>query len=158
MNRSPIQLMQLQFKKISVELDADHAPHVPRDAISNSFMFEGVMLHTTIGVGKSELLSETGILYNVSVRLIVLNEISENDSECYSPYKLDVEADSLVLVLKGTEGLGTPENLAAVNGASLVWSALREQILTLTSRMPAGPVTLPTVHFRDLIKPDTASQ
>ena len=40
--------------------------------------------------------------------------------------------------------------MAIVNGAGLLWSAIREQVLNLTSRMRAGPVMLPTVHFHDL--------
>lgn len=52
---------------------------------------------------------------------------------------------------------GTNEIAAAskstVNGASLLWSTIRVQVLSITSRMQAGPVMLPTVHFHDLRKP-----
>jgi hypothetical protein len=56
----------------------------------------------------------------------------------------------VVTVPPGAEKLAPPEDLAAVNGAALLWSAIREQVLALTSRMPAGPAMLPTVHFHDL--------
>lgn len=58
----------------------------------------------------------------------------------------------MVVVPKGAEQLAPPEDLAAVNGTSLLWSAVREQVLSLTSRMPAGPVMLPTMNFYDLKK------
>jgi hypothetical protein len=56
----------------------------------------------------------------------------------------------VVLLPNGAEKLGLPRDLVTVNGAALLWSAIREQLLTLTSRMPVGPVMLPTVHFHDL--------
>ena len=59
------------------------------------------------------------------------------------------------MLSRGAEKLGSAHDLVTVNGAALLWSAIREQLLTLTSRMPAGPVMLPTVHFHDL-KQDTA--
>ena len=54
--------------------------------------------------------------------------------------------------------MADPEDLAAVNGASMLWSAVREQVLTITSRMRAGPVVLPSVHFHDLKKQTEASK
>lgn len=40
--------------------------------------------------------------------------------------------------------------MAAVNGAALIWSAMREQVAATTARMQAGQILLPTVHFQDL--------
>lgn len=76
--------------------------------------------------------------------------VEDGKSKAHSPYKIDVVAQAIVLIIKGAEKLDAPENLATVNGASLIWSAIRDQVLTLTSRMPAGPVMLPTVSFHDL--------
>jgi hypothetical protein len=70
----------------------------------------------------------------------------------YSPYTIDIATEDVVLVPNGAEKLGQPEDLAIVNGTSLLWSAIREQVLSLTARMRAGPVMLPTVHFHDLKK------
>lgn len=40
------------------------------------------------------------------------------------------------------------EHLVQVNGASVLYSAARDFVLTLTSRGPWGPLMLPTVNFR----------
>lgn len=58
----------------------------------------------------------------------------------------------MIRVAPGAAVLGDVEDLAVVNGTSLLWSAIREQVSTLTARMPAGMVTLPTVNFQDLRK------
>lgn len=59
-------------------------------------------------------------------------------------------AVALVRIPPGAERLAPPYDLAVVNGASLIWSAFREQLKNLTYRMPNGPVMLPSVHFHDL--------
>lgn len=40
-----------------------------------------------------------------------------------------------------------PEKLVKINGASILYSAAREFLITITSRGPWGAVTLPTVSF-----------
>jgi len=40
------------------------------------------------------------------------------------------------------------EHLVQINGASALYSAARDFVLTLTSRGPWGPLLLPTVNFR----------
>ena len=40
------------------------------------------------------------------------------------------------------------EHLVQINGASVLYSAARDFVLTLTSRGPWGPLMLPTVNFR----------
>jgi preprotein translocase subunit SecB len=90
-------------------------------------------------------------MYLLSFRLVVDNEPREGkEDQKYSPYLIDVEARGVVLIPNGAEKLAPPEDLAAVNGASLLWSALREQVLTVSSRMMAGQVMLPTMNFHDL--------
>ena len=40
------------------------------------------------------------------------------------------------------------ERLVQINGASVLYSAMREFVLTITSRGPYGPLMLPTINFR----------
>ena len=51
-------------------------------------------------------------------------------------------------------GAETPEadvaRLVAVNGASILYSSARELLLLLTSRMPWGQLSLPTLSFADV--------
>ena len=148
---SPIQLLQLTFKRINVEIDPRHAPPEAPNPMTTVFVFDGVSITTEVGLGEVDMAHERGPMYLVSLRVLVDNKASEDDpTRKFSPYMIDVEAAGVVLLRNGAEKLGPPADLVTVNGAGLLWSAIREQLLTLTSRMPVGPVMLPTVHFHDL--------
>lgn len=151
MKTSPVQLLQLFFHKVDIKYDVEHAPaHVP-NPLTSVFTFDGVAISTEVTIVGAETTHEHGQIFLVAMHLNVANDHVDGESpQVYSPYKIDIEAKALVLILKGAEKIDTPENLATVNGASLIWSAIRDQVLSLTSRMPAGPVMLPTVTFHDL--------
>ena len=151
MKTSPIQLLQLMFKSVHVEIDPAHAPAEPTNPITTAFVFDGIGITTEVGLAEVDLTHERGAMYLVSLRVVVNNQPAAGESESkFSPYLIDVEVAGVVLLPKGAEKLGPADDLVTVNGAALLWSAIREQLLTLTSRMPAGPVMLPTVHFHDL--------
>lgn len=158
MKPSPIQLLQLTFKRVHVEIDPEHAPAEPPNPMTTVFVFDGVSITTEIGLAELDMAHERGPMYIVSLQLLIDNQPSalEPDRK-FSPYRIDIEAAAIILLPKGAENLGSPHDLVSVNGAALLWSAIREQLLTLTSRMPAGPVMLPTVHFHDLKEPTTDS-
>jgi len=151
MKTGPVQMLQLFFRKVDVEYDAAHAPKNLPNPLTTVFAFAGVSLDTEVSLVEAEATQEHGQVFLVSMHLAVKNEVEENTpDQVFSPYKIDIEAKALVLVLKGTERIETPENLATVNGASFLWSAMRDQILALTSRMQAGPAILPAVTFHDM--------
>ena len=151
MKTSPIQLLQLMFKRVHVEIDPAHAPAEPTNPSTTAFDFDGIGITTEVGLAEVDLAHERGAMYLVSLRVVVNNQPAAGESESkFSPYLIDVEVAGVVLLPKGAEELGPANDLVTVNGAALLWSAIREQLLTLTSRMPAGPVMLPTVHFHDL--------
>lgn len=150
---SPIQLLQLTFKRVHVEIDPAHAPVEPPNPMTTVFVFDGVSISTEVGLGEIDLAHERGSMYLVSLRLLVDNEASaEEPDRKFSPYRIDIEAAGVILLPRGAEALGPAVDLVTVNGAALLWSAIREQLLNLSSRMPAGPVMLPTVYFHDLKK------
>lgn len=151
MKPSPIQLLQLTFKRVYVEIDQAHAPAEPPNPMTAVFVFDGVSITTQVGLAEVDLDHERGPMYLVSLQVLIDNKASTDEPDRkFSPYRIDIEAAGIILLPNGAEKLGSPHDLVTVNGASLLWSAIREQLLTLTSRMPAGPVMLPTVHFHDL--------
>ena len=161
MKPSPIQLLQLFFKHVRVEVDPERMPQEPANPLTSAFLFDGISIHTEFGIGEIDPDHERGRMFLTSLRVVVDNKpIAKAKGQKFSPYTIDVEVDGVVAIPKGAEKLGPPESLAAVNGASLLWSAIREQVLSLTARMPAGSVMLPTVHFHDLKKeaPEAATQ
>lgn len=154
MKPSPVQLLQLTFKRVCVEIDQAHAPAEPPNPMTTVFIFDGVSITTEIGLAEVDMAHERGPMYLVSLQLLIDNQASADEPDRkFSPYRIDIEAAGIILLPKGAEKLGSPHDLVTVNGAALLWSAIREQLLTLTSRMPAGSVMLPTVHFHDLKQP-----
>lgn len=151
MKPAPIQLLQVVFKKVQIEWDERHAPEEPPNPLTTIFVFDGVDITTEFSIGEMDPNHERGRLYLVMLRVVVDNDApSEKPDRKFSPYQIDVEARGVVLIPNGAEKLAPPDDLAAVNGASLLWSALREQVLTVTSRMMNGSVMLPTMNFHDL--------
>ena len=156
MKPSPIHLLQLTFKRVYVEIDQAHAPAEPPNPMTTVFIFDGVSITTEIGLAELDMAHERGPMYLVSLQLLIDNQASADEPDRkFSPYRIDIEAAGIILLPKGAEKLGSAHDLVTVNGAALLWSAIREQLLTLTSRMPTGPVMLPTMHFHDLKQPTT---
>jgi hypothetical protein len=150
---SPVQLLQLFFKKLAIELDEAHAPSDPPNPLTTIFGFDGITVSTEVGLAIADLKHANGQIYLVSLRVLIDNAARKDSvAQKFSPYKIDVAVHATVLIPIGAESLAPAEDLALVNGASLAWSAIREQVLNITSRMQAGPVTLPTMHFHDLKK------
>jgi hypothetical protein len=153
MKPSPVQLLQLMFKHVRVDLDPRHQPAEIPNPLTSVYTFDGVSLQSEVGIGEADPKHERGIVFIVELRVVIDNEPTPDTvDQQFAPYKIDIAVEGIILIPKGAEQLGDPEDLAAVNGTSLLWSAVREQVLTITSRMRAGPVVLPTVHFHDLKK------
>lgn len=150
MKPSPIQLLRLMFKHVKVELDSAQLPEQIPNPLEAVFTFDDVSIRTDVCIGEADPQS-SGQLYFLELKVVVDNEPhAEAVNQKFAPYKIDIAVEGIVLVPNGAEKLGPPEDLAVVNGTSLLWSAAREQVLSLTARMQAGPVMLPTVHFHDL--------
>lgn len=153
MKASPVQLMQLMFKHVRVDFDPEHQAPQVINPLTEVFNFEGVSLYSEVGIGEADMNHERGRVYVVELRAVVDNEPNpEVTNQRFAPYKIDVAAEGLILIPKGAEQVGDPEDLAAVNGASMLWGAIREQVTTITSRMRAGPVVMPSMNFHDLKK------
>lgn len=151
MNPGPIQLLQVMFRHVKVELDPAHLPPAAPNPLTSVFVFDGVSIQTEISVGVADQDAGRDQVFFIMLRVVVDNQPNaELGEQKFCPYTLDVAAEGIVLVPEASRKLGAAEDVAAVNGASMLWSAAREQILAITSRMRAGPVMLPTVHFDDL--------
>ena len=152
MKTSPIQLKEITFRRVSVELDAARIPEDGSPPSDVSFDFDNVTISTHTSFSLAEEANEPGASYFLVLRVLIENKESKDKQLRYSPYLMDIEAGAVVRALPGSEVLGDIEDLVVINGTSLLWSAIREQVCTLTARMPAGLVMLPTVNFQDLRK------
>lgn len=153
MKASPVQLMQLMFKHVRVDFDPEHQAPEVINPLTSVFTFDGVSLSSEVGIGEADMNHERGRLYIVELRAVVDNVPNPKaTNQRFAPYKIDVAVEGLILIPRGAEKVGDAEDLAAVNGASMLWGAIREQVTTITSRMRAGPVVMPTMNFLDLKK------
>lgn len=69
------------------------------------------------------------------------------------PYTFAIGADAIISFHgTGQEEVATIQDLSLVNGASMLYSALREVLMSISSRFPNGPIMLPSANFIDLRK------
>ncbi len=64
------------------------------------------------------------------------------------PYEIEVSISGVFRVIASLEP-DAARRLAYVNGMSILYSSIRETVLLLTGRFPAGPFVLPTLSFVD---------
>ena len=150
MRTAPIQLSQISFRRVSVELDAARIPEdgsTPKDV---SFDLDRVNIATEVSHFPAEESGTPGTHLFLTLRVVIDNQPSGETDLRFSPYLVDIEAGGVVRALPGADKLGDVHDLIVVNGTSLLWSVIREQVCNLTCRMPAGQVILPTVNFHDL--------
>lgn len=152
MKTAPIQLSQLSFRRVSVEIDAGRIPEDGSPPNDVSFDFDGVNIATHVSFSPEDESTLGGTAFFLALRVVIDNQASDETELRFSPYLVDIEAGAVVRALPGAEVLGDIQDLIVVNGTSLLWSAIREQVCNLTARMPAGQVMLPTVNFHDLKK------
>lgn len=82
---------------------------------------------------------------------ITLNLIGEPKSEHSFPYRFNIGAVGF-FSFRGPETGGTRDDRVSVSGCGMLYSTLRDVLLSLTIRFPHGPILLPTVSFMDVRK------
>jgi len=150
MKPAPIQVSQISFRRISVEVDAVRISDGGSPTSDVAFDFEKVTIATHVSFSPVEEADAPGSSFFLILRVVIDNQVSDEKDARFSPYLVDIEAGAVVRAMPGSEKLGDVEDIVVVNGTSLLWSAIREQVCNLTARMPAGLVMLPTVNFHDL--------
>lgn len=153
MKTSPIQLLRLFFRTVQVELNEEHAPAQLPNPLESVFNFDGVVIDNAVGVDLVDAKHEQGSVWSVFMAVKIQNiRVDAKEKQRFCPYNVVIEAQGLFLALDGADKIADVEDLISVNGAAILWSAIREQISSITARMPYGVVGLPTVNFHDLKK------
>jgi preprotein translocase subunit SecB len=140
MRPSPIQLMHLVYKKVAVAENTDLMNKKPSGL---GFDFEGVRLKANLGTG-----IKSGQENDPRDFLIDLEISIDNKEGKPTPYVLNVAVLGIFKVLPSLP-LEKRQDLLTVNGASILYGVIREMVLSLTSRFPSGPLTLPGMNFQD---------
>lgn len=152
MNISPVQVRNLAFRKVFVEVDVARLSDGSLDGKTQPWDFEGEIMHTKVGIADAEDTEGAPSFYlTLHVKFGEVSDDSKSLIAC-SPYLVDIEVGGVVLIGGDLSTRSKPEiqEIAAINGASVLWSAIREQVANITGRMPPGLAILPTVNFLDL--------
>ncbi len=160
MKKSDIQLLQTSLLKLSIEPVPNPKFEIRRP--SNPFEYDKVVLETS---RECTTLSEywSGIeppmesiretTYHVQLGLR-----TPADSDDVGPYRFEIVYSAVIVVMPDRKvGKLTDDDMALQYGLTLLYGIIREQISTLTYKMPWGQVMLPTLTFLDEKTPIAAS-
>ena len=85
MKTSPIQLKEITFRRVSVELDAARIPEDGSPPSDVSFDFDNVTISTHTSFSLAEEANEPGASYFLVLRVLIENKESKDKQLRYSP-------------------------------------------------------------------------
>ncbi len=154
MQLSPLQLMEYTFDGVSV-MPVDGYEADPAFAPGLVFFPGKLAMSADTGLA---LLDEQEKYSDFGVRLTMRVGPKEGTQ---APYNIQVSVHGTVRMhLTLAQGQAEERRVRAlVNGASLLYGAVREMVSTITSRSAHGPLLLPSLNFQDLAshKPEEAA-
>lgn len=154
MQLSPLQLLEYTFDGVSV-VPVDGYKADPEFAPGLVFFPGKLAMSADTGLA---LLDETEKYSDFGVKL-TLRVGPKEDAQ--APYIIQVSVRGIVRMhlVQPTAQAEERRVRALVNGASLLYGAVREMVTTITSRSVNGPMLLPALSFQDLAthKPDEAT-
>lgn len=142
MQPSIIQLLEMHF--LGIKVWPRPSEELEEQDIA-SFDFNGVEIGE---IADTQLLNvkDDPLVYGVILRIVI-----ENKGGKIAPYDIDVCVYGHFKISKNVPK-EKRENLVAVNGCSMLYGAIREQVMTLSARSIHGMLMLPTASFKDKIK------
>lgn len=142
MSLAPLQLQHSHFVSLSVDTE-ESALIAPSDYGNEPYPPASDMeLDVDVKMG---LLSSREDLSEYVIQL-TLRVTPRKDSQF--PYRISAQMEGFFL-FKHTGDINERNRMVVINGASILYGAVREQLLTLTGRHKAGPVMLPSYSFRE---------
>lgn len=154
MQLSPLQLLEYTFDGVSV-IPVDG--YEPDPAFAPSLVFFPGKLAMSADTGLA-LLDEQEKYTDFGVKLNL--RVGPKEA-AQAPYNIQVSVRGTVRMhLTQAQGQAEERRVRAlVNGASLLYGAVREMVSTITSRSAHGPLLLPSLSFQDLAnqQPDSVA-
>jgi preprotein translocase subunit SecB len=141
MKVAPLQPESIVFDEVSIQVQYDDEKNC---IVAPDFDFQDVEFDCVVSHSDENENSE-----GITSRLISVGVQINNISGKISPYKVDVKASGVFRWLDKQTDPTKRMNLVVVNGASLLYGAIREMVLNVTSRSVAGALTLPSFNFVD---------
>ena len=148
MKPSPVLLLQSTIEKISVEANVDFDPN-DRSASDDVELQVREICEPFPDFWQGQPEPAEGIDERTFVVRLAIRSDPEKAADIPYPFELIFSA---VVASPPSLNQFTPVQAARMYGFSMVYGAMREQFLTMTSRMPHGARLLPTASF---MEPDT---
>lgn len=147
MQLSPLQLLEYTFDGVSV-VPVEGYKSDPAFAPGLVFFPGKLAMSADTGLA---LLDEKEKYSDFGVKL-TLRVGPKEDAQ--APYNIRISVSGIVRMhLTQVDGQAEERRVRAlVNGASLLYGAVREMVNTITSRSVHGPLLLPSLNFQDLAK------
>ncbi|WP_153116467.1 protein-export chaperone SecB [Rhodocyclus tenuis] len=141
MTLSPLQLKHYHFTSVSV------ASRVGVD-LSSLERVEGLypIIDDKVNFRTDIELGEMEGDKNFALRVGVSGEPKEDSN---FPYEFSATTEGVFEYI-GEEDGDTMKRIVVINGAGLLYGAIRDQLMTLTARLNYGPMLLPSLDFRSL--------
>ena len=136
---SKLQVQELFYLAIKVAA----RPPVSEEVEAVPFDFNGVNIAEGIELSVIDENKDDPKAFALKLRIVI-----ENKEGKAAPYDIDVEAAGIFSVIP-TMPIEERDEFVLINGCAVLYSAIRDQILTLTSRSARGSLVLPTVNFLD---------
>ena len=140
---SPIQLRFYNISRVSVA-PRERAPLALIGPTPVQMDWNGINITSEVEFGWADNQGDNPAAFAVRLHLRV-----PNDAEKKAPYDVDLEAIGYFDLITSYP-IDEREDIAKVNGASLLYGVLREILCSLTARFPQGLIVLPGVNFFDL--------
>ena len=142
MSQTPLRLETYFFPKVQIEANPEYSP---KDAQEHG----DVQVKMNVGLLASD---------QDKTRFQLVLDIESIGTETgILPYRVSLGAVAFIAV-DGDLKHPDIERLVQINGASMLYSAIREMVLMVTGRGPWGAFPLPTVNFQTVIPPSSSAR
>ncbi|GEM_PF-1864071 len=146
MNRSPLQLKHYHYRAMSLKVrqDVDLLKLSGEQQYEPYPEFEDVDLLPEVSLYSDGAESQCGpYLLKLS-----LSHIPATNSNI--PYQFEAVIEGIFVLADIEKSEDECKTLVVINGGSMLYSAVRDQLLTLSARHLYGPMLLPSLDFRHL--------
>lgn len=142
MNRSPLQLQYYHFVTLALHAREGLNPANLAGNESPYPDFEGVHLEPEVSLFSDDNAGDCG-------PYLLRLEMAYKPEDDHFPYSFEVIIEG-VFGLKDSASIEDCKKTVVINGASVLYSAAREQLMTLSGRHMYGPMLLPALNFQHL--------
>ena len=150
MKLSALQLKHYHYSHLQLE-SVDSEQLVGKEPSSPYWVPSANKIQTTITVGEPETQE---VAYQYAFVMSLQLSYQEKDF----PYKFVVALDGVFVCNEKEELTDSFQHELVVNATSILYSTVREQLLTLSSRQKFGPLMLPSLDFRSLQRADAGKE